>query len=78
MATITVRNVDDRLVTALKARAKANGRSLEEEVRRLLARQAPRRAGLEDFRERTARLAALTADRPQTDSVLLLREDRDR
>ncbi len=78
MATITVRNVDDRLVAALKARAKANGRSLEEEIRRLLARQAPRRAGLGDFRERTARLAALTAGRPQTDSALLPREDRDR
>ena len=78
MATITVRNVDDKLVAALKARAKANQRSLEGEVRHLLARQALRHARLEDFRERTARLAALTADRPQTGSALLLREDRDR
>ncbi len=78
MATITVRNVDDKLVAALKAQAKANQRSLEGEVRHLLAQQALRRARLEDFRERTARLAALTADRPQTDSTLLLREDRDR
>ena len=78
MATITVRNVDDKLVAALKAQAKANRRSLEGEVRHLLAQQALRRIRLEDFRERTARLAALTADRPQTDSTLLLREDRDR
>jgi len=78
MATITVRNVDDELVAALKAQAKANQRSLEGEVRHLLAQQALRHARLEDFRERTARLAALTADRPQTDSTLLLREDRDR
>ena len=78
MATITVRNVDDRVVAALKAQAKANRRSLEGEVRHLLARQALRYLRLEDFRERTARLAALTADRPQTDSVLLLREDRNR
>ncbi|MDE0408888.1 MAG: hypothetical protein OXN81_13640 [Alphaproteobacteria bacterium] len=78
MATITVRNVDDRVVAALKAQAKANRRSLEGEVRHLLDQQALRRARLEDFRERAARLAALTADRPQTDSALLLREDRDR
>ncbi|MYE01378.1 MAG: hypothetical protein F4Y03_08855 [Alphaproteobacteria bacterium] len=78
MATITVRNVDDKLVAALKARAKANQRSLEGEVRHLLVQQALRHARLEDFRERTARLAALTADRPQTGSALLLREDRDR
>ena len=78
MATITVRNVDDKLVAALKAQAKANQRSLEGEVRYLLAQQVARHARLEDFRERTARLAALTADRPQTDSTLLLREDRDR
>ena len=77
MATITVRNVDDKLVAALKAQAKANQRSLEGEIRYLLAQQALRHTRLEDFRERTARLAALTADRPQTDSVLLLREDRD-
>ncbi|MYE00697.1 MAG: hypothetical protein F4Y03_05375 [Alphaproteobacteria bacterium] len=78
MATITVRNVDDTVVAALKAQAKANQRSLEGEVRHLLGQQALRHARLEDFRERTARLAALTADRPQTDSALLLREDRDR
>lgn len=78
MAAITVRNVDDRPVAALKARAKANGRSLEGKIRHLLARHAPHRASLEDFRERTARLAALTAGRAQTDSALLLREDRDR
>lgn len=78
MATITVRNIDDRVVASLKAQAKANQRSLEGEVRHLLAQQALRHARLEDFRERTARLAALTADRPQTDSTLLLREDRDR
>ena len=78
MATITVRNVDDRVVAALKAQAKANRRSLEGEVRHLLAQHALRHARLEDFRKRTARLATLTADRPQTDSTLLLREDRNR
>lgn len=78
MATVTVRNLDDNLVAALKAQAKTNQRSLEGEIRHLLAQQVLRHGRVEEFRERTARLAALTADRLQTDSVLLLREDRDR
>ena len=78
MATVTVRNIDDDVIACLKAQAKANHRSLEGEIRHLLVRQVSRHTRLEDFRERTARLADLTADRPQTDSVALLREDRDR
>ncbi len=78
MATITVRNVDDALVAALKAQARENQRSLEDEVRHLLAQQVLRRERIEALRARTARLAALTAGSPQTDSALLLREDRDR
>jgi plasmid stability protein len=77
MANVTVRNIDDHVIASLKAQARANHRSLEGEIRYLLTQQALRHTRLEDFRERTARLAALTPDRPQTDSVLLLREDRD-
>ena len=78
MANVTVRNIDDDVIAGLKAQAKANHRSLEGEIRHLLAQQVLRHTRLEDFRERTARLGALTADRPQTDSVSLLREYRDR
>ena len=78
MANVTVRNIDDDVIACLKAQAKANHRSLEGEIRHLLAQHVSRHARLEDFRERTARLAALTADSPQTDSVSLLREDRNR
>lgn len=78
MGNVTVRNIDDEVIACLKAQAKANHRSLEGEIRHLLERQVSRHIRLEDFRERTARLAALTADSPQTDSVALLREDRDR
>ena len=78
MGNVTVRNIDDDVITCLKAQAKANHRSLEGEIRHLLERQVSRHTRLEDFRERTARLAALTADSLQTDSVALLREDRDR
>lgn len=78
MANVTVRNIDDNVISCLKAQAKANHRSLEGEIRYLLGQHVSRHARLADFRERTARLGTLTADRPQTDSVLLLREDRDR
>lgn len=77
MGNVTVRNIDDDVIACLKAQAKANHRSLEGEIRHLLERQVSRHTRLEDFRERTARLATLTADSPQTDSVALLREDRD-
>ena len=36
MADLKVRNLDDRVASALKARAKARGISLEEEIRRTL------------------------------------------
>ena len=78
MGNVTVRNIDDNVIACLKAQAKANHRSLEGEIRHLLVQQALRGTRLEGFRERTARLGALTADRAQTDSVSLLREDRDR
>jgi plasmid stability protein len=57
MARLTIRNVDDEIVEKLKARAKANGRSLAAEVRCILtddARQltlAELRARAERFRE---------------------------
>jgi plasmid stability protein len=44
MAQLIVRNLDDDLVSRLKQRAAANGRSAEEEHRQLL-RQALRPAG---------------------------------
>lgn len=40
MATITIRKLDDATVDALKARAKAFGRSMEEEARLILGREA--------------------------------------
>ena len=75
VAEITVSDVSEDVLACLEAQAKANHRSLEGEIRHLLARHA-RRSGIEGFRERTAQLCALTSDRPQTDSVALLREDR--
>ena len=78
VANVTVRNINDSVMDSLRAQAKANHRSLEGEIRHVLAEQALRHTRLDDFRERTARLVSRTADTPQADSAILLREDRDR
>ena len=78
MANVTVRNIDDDVVASLKAQAKANHRSLEGEIRHVLTAHVSRRTRMAGFRDRTARLSAQTEGRSQTDSVILLREDRDR
>ncbi len=77
MGNITIRNLDDDVIETLKAQAKTNQRSLEAEVRYVLTHQVGRRVSIADFQERTRRIAGM-ADGPQTDSVELLREDRDR
>ena len=78
MGNLTIRNVDDRVIEQLKLQAKANQRSLEGEVRHLLTQQANRRGRVAEFRERTRKLLSLTEATVQTDSVDLLRQDRDR
>jgi antitoxin FitA len=77
VSTLTVRNVEDDVVAALKARAKRNNRSLEAEVRVLL-REAVDRGSRTSLRELADRIAALTPKVPQTDSTELVREDRTR
>jgi plasmid stability protein len=79
MANLTIRNVDDDIVEALKARAKSHNRSLESEIRQILVDQARRPSwrGAE-LRALAEKIAAMTPNVPQTDSVELLREDRDR
>ena len=78
MGNVTIRNLDDRVIDALKAQAKANQRSLEAELRFVLSQEVNHRLRMATFRERTAQLVSETADVPQTDSVHLLRQDRDR
>ena len=78
MGNLTIRNLDDRVIDALKAQARTNQRSLEAEVRYLLTRRVDRRVRMADFRERSAQIARMSAGTPQTDSVELLREDRER
>ncbi len=78
MGNLTVRNLDDRVIAELKREAKQNERSLEAEIRHLLTLRVSNRLRVADFLERSERLAGTTAGTSQTDSTLLLREDRDR
>lgn len=75
MVEITVCGVSEDVLACLEAQAKANWRSLEGEIRDALVRHT-RHARVDAFRERTAQLCSLSANRPQADSVALLRKDR--
>ena len=78
MATVTIRNLDADVVERLKRKAKQNHRSLEAELRVILKDEARRLTGKED-RALADRIAAMTPEGvKQTDSVELLREDRNR
>ncbi|MFB3150941.1 MAG: hypothetical protein ACE10M_10300 [Alphaproteobacteria bacterium] len=79
MANLTIRNLDDNVVKTLKAQAKTHNRSLEAELRHVLTQAADQRKRMAAFRREAARIRAMTPkDRRQTDSTLLIREDRDR
>jgi plasmid stability protein len=78
MADLKVRNLDEFVTGALKARAKARGVSLEEEIRRTLT------ASIAFDREELVRRAkALHAaaggapGKPEFDSARLIRDERD-
>jgi plasmid stability protein len=66
MGQLTVRDVDAAVIAALKARAAANGRSMEAEHRQLL-REAlgSDEQAREDFRQAAARLRARIGKAPQ-------------
>ena len=76
MTNLTIRNLVDAVVERLKNRAKANNRSLEAEVRDLLERSVGPMSR-EEFIGLARRIRAMTPNVPQTDSTLLIREDRD-
>ena len=71
---VVVRNLDARVVVELKQRARRNGRSLEQELRVILARAA--RPGRRELIAEADRIRAMTAG-PLEDSVSLLRQARD-
>lgn len=76
MGQVIVRNLDDRIIAALKTKAEVHGQSLEQELRAILSA-----AALPNMQEKLAladRIRGLTPTRRQTDSTVLIREDRDR
>lgn len=76
MGQVIVRNLDDKVIAALKAKAEFHGHSLEQELRAILSGAAK-----PDAEERLAladRIRAMTPSRRQTDSTGLIREERDR
>ena len=75
---LTIGNLDDHVVNRLEERAQANRRSLEGEIRHVLTERVNPRSRIVQFRARVQQIASLTAGTTQTDSVALLREDRDR
>lgn len=76
MAQITIRNLDDAVVDALRKKAAANGRSMEEEARRALAAAAGAEKSAWLSRAETVR-ASLASKAPQDASETLVRAMRD-
>ena len=75
MAQVLIRQLDDRVVEALRARAKAQGLSLEQSLRDLLTAAVRQDNAL---RDELARLRATTPAAGRClDVAALIREDRD-
>lgn len=75
MANVLIRDLDEKVLKRLKATARANGRSLQAEIHDALSKASTR--SLVETRRLSARwLKRLRG--PHSDSVALIREDRDR
>ncbi|HUT61490.1 MAG TPA: hypothetical protein VNA25_26885 [Phycisphaerae bacterium] len=79
MAQILVRNLDERVARRLKARARRARRSLQAEVKLILeqAAEEPKLYG-EELVKRLDAFAARLKGRKLSDSLELIREDRER
>jgi plasmid stability protein len=79
MTDLTIPNIDEATLRALRARAAASGRSAEDEARELLSRTAATPVDRATLLARADRIRAMTpTDAQQTDSTDLIREERDR
>lgn len=77
MAELKVRQVDDSIVAALKARARRRGVSLEEEVRWTLAASVAARRSAFARRAAALRAAGARPANPRLDSARIIRQERD-
>lgn len=75
MGQMVIRNIDDAVLQALRSRAAAAGRSVEEEARRALVSAVG--ADREAARARLAAVRALLAGHKDRDAADLVREMRD-
>jgi plasmid stability protein len=76
MARVLIRELDDRIVAKLKARAARNGRSLQAELQMIVERAAV--VDIVDSRTAAARIRRMLNDRTHSDSAALLADDRRR
>jgi plasmid stability protein len=76
MAQVLIRDIEPDIVTKLKTRAQQNKRSLEAELRLILWQAAHEEKT--SITQEVERVQALFAGRAFSDSVELLREDRER
>jgi plasmid stability protein len=75
MPSVLVRDLDDDVLKQLKAAAKAHGRSLQAEIHDILANAGTK--SLAETRRVSAQWLKRLRDTAQSDSSLLVREDRD-
>jgi plasmid stability protein len=76
MPSLLIRDLDKETIKQLKKRAAANGRSLQAEAKEIIERSA-REKTFEQLR-RQASLLAKSSGPQKTNSVDLIREDRNR
>ena len=75
MAQVLVRDLPEQVVERLKAKAAAEGRSLEAHLRHVL--EAASALDRDEFLAVADAVAESTRDRPHTDAAELIRESRD-
>ncbi len=79
MSRILIDNLDDGVLDELESRARQSGRTLESELKSALAvaaQREPVRLSRALYRARADQVRAAIGDVPQTDSAVLLAEDR--
>lgn len=78
MAQILVRDLDDRLIKQLKARARRKGHSLQAEAKAILEDAAQMETRLQTGWKRLEAIRRRFQGRRFDDSAVLIRKDRDR
>jgi antitoxin FitA len=76
MARVLIRDLDERTVERLKARALRNGRSLQAELQMIVERAAV--VDILESRDVAARIRRKLGGRKHSDSAVLLADDRRR